>query len=138
MVTKAGPVEDGFGYIKKSIVDKFARKERISLGKSRDNWTWWQRIPWEQVEAECLPLITKPASTPQTQPRCCSTSPHSFEQKKALYDIDMAMIEHPFVAACLNRASRGLLDAPGYLSQSGWRVPHGRADDCSDRLLAWA
>jgi hypothetical protein len=33
------------------------------------------------------------------------SSPHSFEQKKALYDTGKAMIEHLFVAASLNRAS---------------------------------
>jgi hypothetical protein len=104
-LTKAGPVEDGFGYIKKSIIQKFARKERISLGKSRDNWTYWQRIPWDKVASECLPLITNVCIDAADPAKMLFSSPHSFEQKKALYDTDPAMIEHPFVAASLNRAS---------------------------------
>jgi hypothetical protein len=105
IVTKAGPVEDGFGYIKRSLVDKYARKDRISLGKSRDNWTYWQRIPWQQVEAECLPLITNACIDASDPHKMLFSSPHSYEQKKSLYDADPAMIEHPFVAASLNRSS---------------------------------
>lgn len=102
----AGPVEDGFGYIKKSLIEKFARKERIELGAARENWTFFQRIPWEKVKDEFAPLITEACIDASDPEKMLWQSPHSAEQKKELYNANKEMIEHPFVAAALNRSAQ--------------------------------
>lgn len=104
--TKAGPVEDGFGYIRKSIVQKFARKERVKLGQSRDQWCYWQRIPWEKVEDEMLPIIRDSLIDASDPSKMLFQSAGNFDFKKELYEVDEQMIEHPFVAASLNRSSQ--------------------------------
>jgi hypothetical protein len=102
----AGPIEDGFGYIRRSLVEKYAGKERIELGTSRDNWSFWQRIPWDQVAEELAPMIEEACIDASDPQKMLWQSPHSFDQKKELYDLDKSMIEHPFVAAALNRSSQ--------------------------------
>jgi hypothetical protein len=104
--TKAGPVEDGFGYIKKSLVDQFARKERIELGTSRDNWTFWQRLNWQDIRDEMIPLINKSLENVSDPAKKLVDAPHSYDQKKSLYDANKGIIEHPFVAAALNRTAQ--------------------------------
>lgn len=105
-LTKAGPIEDGFGYIRRSLADKYATKQRINLGTSRDNWTYWQRIPWKKVQDEMLPLLDEAVVDASDPARMLFVAPQGFEDKKALYDADNVMIEHPFVAASLARASQ--------------------------------
>jgi len=106
-VTRMGPVEDGFGYIKKSLLSRFARKERIHLGGARDNYSFFQRIPWtDDVAAELAPIIHESLIDASDPARMLWASPHSFEQKKELYDLDNGMIEHPYIAASLNRSSQ--------------------------------
>lgn len=101
-----GPVEDGFGYIRRRGAEKFASKQRVSLGTSRDNWTYWQRLPWEKIKDEMTPVILEAATDASDPSKMLWAASHSFEQKQELVKLDMGMIEHPFVAAALNRSSQ--------------------------------
>lgn len=76
----AGPIEDGFGYIRRSLVEKFGRKERIELGTSRDNWSFWQHIPWDQVADEVAPLIEERCIDAADPQKMLWQSPHSFRR----------------------------------------------------------
>jgi len=135
--TKAGPVEDGFGYIKRSLVNQYARKERITLGQSRDNWSFWQRIPWDKVEEEMLPILSDSLVDASDPAKMLWASPHSFEQKKQLYDAEPAMIEHPFVAASLNRSAQSYFARMcTSVNLRGEYRTAGRANHLPDDLLA--
>lgn len=102
-MTAAGPVEDGFGYMRRSVYEKFCRDQVISLGTMRDNWTFWQRIPWELVQEEMMPIILDDMEEASRPEKMMRSAPHSYEQKKKLVDITRDMYDHPFVANALNR-----------------------------------
>lgn len=101
-----GPVEDGFGYIKRSVAEKFATKQRVSLGTSRDNWTYWQRLPWGKIQDEMTPVILDATADASDPEKMLWAASHSFQQKQELYAANPDMLEHPFVAAALNRSSQ--------------------------------
>lgn len=103
---KAGPVRDGFGYINKDLIAKFGRKERVHLGVSRDNWTYWQRLKWQTIAAGVVPLIVDACTEASDPSKMLWASPHSYEQKKRLADLDRDMLEHPNVAASLNKMTQ--------------------------------
>jgi hypothetical protein len=100
------PVEDGFGYIKASLLKRFGRPERVELGTSRDNWTYWQRIPWEAVKDEMAPLVNDRAIESARPELMLRSMGHSYEQKQRLFELENDMIEHPFVASSLNKGAQ--------------------------------
>jgi len=105
-ICKAGPVEDGFGYISADLVEKFGRKEVIVLGASRDNWTFWDRLPWPAIADGAVPMIIEAATDAANPSKMLRAASHSFDVKQRMVNADIQMSEHPFVAASLNRSSQ--------------------------------
>jgi len=63
--TLAGPVADGFGYVRRSVAEKMnAGHDKIKFGTARDSSHWWQRIPWtSEIQEELEPLLEAPLGT---------------------------------------------------------------------------
>jgi hypothetical protein len=108
---KGLPVEDGWGYISKSLVAKLSNGHSlIKSNGSREAFQFWQSIPWTpEVQKECLPLIMDQmvAMADPSVFAFNNNSAHQSEKREwALLDEPMRL--HPFVA---NAFARDLADS---------------------------
>jgi hypothetical protein len=107
-IAGAGPVEDGFGYIRRDLAEQgFSGLDKIRLGKAKGSYTFWQRVrPWtDALEAEIRPLIDERLVNVSDGSGLLYEQASTFDEKKALVELDESMIEHPFVANALSRAA---------------------------------
>ena len=102
IIPGAGPVDDGFGYIRKDLVQT---DEWVTLGNSREQYPFWQRLDWDIIKDEQIPLIHKRLVDAGDPTKMLFEQSSTFEQKQALVKLDQRMIEHPFVANSLSRVS---------------------------------
>ena len=108
---KGLPVEDGWGYISKSLAAKLSNGHSlIKSNGSREAFQFWQSIPWTpEVQKECLPLIMDQmiAMADPSVFAFNNNSAHQSEKREwALLDEQMKL--HPFVA---NAFARDLADS---------------------------
>lgn len=97
--------EDGFGYISNRFRE-YISGDKVKLGRARETYSFWQRIPFsEKLWDEFKPRVEKmivDLSDPLALLYDWSHS--SFDEKKALADIDTEMVQHPYVANALARS----------------------------------
>jgi hypothetical protein len=113
MVVKRGtivnghPVDDGHGLIRRELAERGdSGLEKITLGKARQSYTFWQRIPWsDDLEAELKPIIDDTLVDAANPANWLYRKGAQWDERKALADLDESMIEHPYIAQALSRSS---------------------------------
>ena len=108
VTTQWGLVADGAGFISKKLADKgFNGLNKIKLGRARESYTFWQRIVWsDALEAEIMPYIKKAVEDAGDISKILTEySPASFDDKKALYDVENMMAKHPYLVNSIARSS---------------------------------
>ncbi len=107
-MTRWGLVEDGFGYVSREVVTAMndpSNLPPVILGKSRDNFSSFQRLKWtEELAQEMTPLIMDKIMDMADPTLMLFSQGASFDRKSELVNLDPIMIEHPYVANALSRA----------------------------------
>ncbi|HEX9617653.1 MAG TPA: hypothetical protein VGA03_09555, partial [Anaerolineales bacterium] len=112
VIPGVGPVEDRFGYIHRDLAQTgHSGLDKISLGYAKESYTFWQRIPWtDEIAREFSPIIAQTmVEMSDISAILMDYTPVTFEEKRALVKADASMLEHPFIANALARASGEML-----------------------------
>jgi hypothetical protein len=65
-------------YIRRSVFVRYARKDCISLSKTIDNWTFWQRIRLnDKLIAEMAPVMKEACTDASNPEKMLRTASHS-------------------------------------------------------------
>lgn len=119
-------VEDGFGYIGKRLAaDVSNDHEKIAATSSRESFQFWQRLPWDEVQAECLPLLEELAVDLSDPTRFAFNLNGAHQASKQRWiDWEPELELHRVVA---NSFSRGLTDffrrcAGTVPTNASWRI----------------
>jgi hypothetical protein len=110
-VVNGMPIEDGFGYIRREVAEAgYNGLNKIKLGQAKESYTFWQHIPWGKIAEEVSPIIRETmVDLADVSKVLMDYSPGTFDDKKALYEAENRMLEHPFVANAIARASGEML-----------------------------
>lgn len=106
VIPGCGPVEDGFGYIRKDIANAIhSGLDEIQLSRARDNYMFTQRIDWDTVKEETLPMINDLVVGVADFSNLLYDYIGEFGDRQELARLDENMAQHPYVANALSRAS---------------------------------
>lgn len=108
-VSGAGPVEDGFGYATRDLVETASTGlNKITLGAARDAYHFWQRINWTpEVAAECQPFIDEALVEMSAGGfnMADKRNVSAFDDRSQFVAAEPRMAVHPWVANALARSS---------------------------------
>jgi len=106
MVNGRHPVEDGFGYIRRSVAMAGANEDmkRIVLDGSRDSAQFTQRLPAWVFETALPSIKANIAALSEPGSRGMSTITQLHE-KQQWVQLEPDMVKHPYVANALDNAS---------------------------------
>lgn len=97
---------DGMSLIKKSLADEiYNDRKKIKLGRARGTYTMHQRINmneacWNEVQ----PGIDERMANIKSLHHILMEQHASYEERKRLYTLNPAMLNHPYIALSLQRA----------------------------------
>jgi hypothetical protein len=99
------PIADGHSLIRRSLAEEgYNELSKIQLGSGKQNYMFWQRIPWsDELQAELLPFINQALlDVAEGKLWQYAKGPH-VEERRRLVDIDPSMDKHPYVANAFTR-----------------------------------
>jgi len=108
VTTQWGLVADGAGFISKKFAERgFNGSNKIKLGRARESYTFWQRVKAsDELFAEILPGIKEAIESAGDISKILTEySPASFDEKRALYDVENDMAKHPYLVNSIARSS---------------------------------
>jgi hypothetical protein len=103
---KGLPVTDGFGYINKDFAaNVYNGRKKIQLGRTKGTYTMWQRVnmdeaAWKEMEPHFRNRLENVADL-----KSILYDHHAaFDERIRLYELDEAMLTHPYVALSIARS----------------------------------
>lgn len=100
-VIAGNPVDDGHSLLRRDLAELGydADTPKIVLGKAKQSYSFWQRIPWSmELQQELLPIIQETIAEASDPGNWDFDYGPAWEEKQALIQLDERMQQHPYVA----------------------------------------
>jgi len=123
-MTPWGLIHDGAGFVRKGLADRaYSGLDKIRLGRAKESYTFWQRIPWTlELARELDPILSEAVmAASDISKLLLQYSPASFDEKRALYEADNTMDEHPYIVNAIARSSGEYLSRMATTANVGTR-----------------
>jgi hypothetical protein len=106
-VIKGHLVDDGFGLMDEAAAELgYNGHDKTHLGRGKQNYSLWQRIPWSAaLQAELKRIIDATLIEAADPANWLYREGAAWEERKAIAALDDDMMEHPYITQALSRSS---------------------------------